>query len=82
MQYILAGILIYLIYRFITGFVWPVYKATTMVKKQFGAMKEQMERASETQNQGFSEPPASEKPNFDLGGEYIPFEEIKEQKKA
>lgn len=82
MQYIFVGILIYLIYRFITGFVLPVYKATSMVKKQFGSMKEQMEKAAESHNQGFSESTVTDKPNFDIGGEYIQFEEIKEQKKA
>jgi len=78
--YIIGGILIYLIYRFITGFVWPVYKATSGMKKQFENMRQQMER-DPAFNQG-TQPPSSsidEKPKFDPGGDYIPFEEVKEK---
>ena len=80
MSYILFGILLYLTYRFITGFVWPVYKATSMVKKQFNSMKDQMDRGNTPKGQGFMDKNNPEKPNFDIGGEYIPFEEIKETK--
>jgi hypothetical protein len=80
MTYLLTGILLYLLYRFITGFVWPVYKATGQVKKQFDAMKTQMNR-EENFDEGFSRSQGSfdDKPKFDPGGEYIPFEEIKEK---
>ena len=80
MSYILLGILLYLTYRFITGFVWPVYKATSMVKKQFNSMKDQMDRGNTPKGQRFMDKNNPEKPNFDIGGEYIPFEEIKETK--
>jgi hypothetical protein len=77
--YIIGGILIYLIYRFITGFVWPVYKATSGMKKQFEHMRRQMER-DPSYNQGpQQQSPVDEKPKFDPGGDYIPFEEIKEK---
>lgn len=75
MSYILWGILLYLLYRFITGFIWPVYKATSHVKKQFRNMQESMRM----QEQDPENPSGAnqEKPKFDIGGEYIPFEEIK-----
>jgi hypothetical protein len=52
-----------------------------MVKNQFNSMKEQMDKASENQHGHSSGARDSERPNFDIGGEYIPFEEIKDQKK-
>jgi hypothetical protein len=79
MQYILWALLIYLLYRFVTGFLWPVYKATTMVKKQFNAMKEQMENVNRQQEGASFTENRSAKPSFDPGGDYIPFEEVKEK---
>jgi hypothetical protein len=79
MQYLLWALLIYLVYRFITGFIWPVYKATTMVKKQFNAMREQMDEMNQRPDGPSSGTPVSEKPKFDPGGEYITFEEVKEK---
>jgi hypothetical protein len=45
MEYILIGFGIYILYRFVVGFLIPVIKTTNQVKKQFGAMKEKMEEA-------------------------------------
>lgn len=77
MAYILAGILLYLTYRFITGFLWPVYKAASTVKKQFDALKTQMDAQTTQKNYTEINSDLEEKPKYDLGGDYIPFEEIK-----
>lgn len=72
--------MIYLIYRFVTGFVWPVYKATSGMKKQFENIRRQMEQDpsfGEGEQKHRSE--IDEKPKFDPGGDYIPFEEVKEK---
>jgi hypothetical protein len=78
--YIIGGILIYLIYRFVTGFVWPVYKATSSMKQQFENMRRQMDQDPAFQH-GKKEHTShiDEKPRFDPGGDYIPFEEVKEK---
>lgn len=79
MSYVLIAILLYLAYRFITGFVMPVARTTTQVRKQFQNMKEQMEKAQQQQQSG-GRPPVQEtaqKPKFDVEGEYIPFEDVK-----
>jgi len=45
MQVILIAFGIYLLYRFIFGFLIPVINTTSQVKKQFSAMKEKMDEA-------------------------------------
>lgn len=80
MTYLLTVILLYLLYRFIAGFLWPVYKATSQVKKQFDAMKSQVNRDEMMEDATYNTRTTfDEKPKFDPGGEYIPFEEIKEK---
>ena len=70
----LAAIVIYLLYRFLTGFVLPVYKTTQQVKQQFNQMK--------TPGQGPAgqapPPPREAKPEpKPKASDYIDFEEIK-----
>lgn len=77
MLYIIVVVLLYIGYKFVTGFLWPVYKATSQVKKHFQTMQENMQNPES--NQSYSTPIESEKPKFDLGGEYIKYEEIKEK---
>jgi hypothetical protein len=80
MSYLLGGILLYLLYRFVTGFIWPVYKATSQVKKQFDTMRQQMRQQPFEQESTFTgKESIDEKPKFDPGGEYIPFVEIKDK---
>jgi hypothetical protein len=83
MNYILLAILFYLLYRFITGFVLPVAKTTSQVRKQFHNMKEQMNEAQRQHNGNNSNSASSngvdQKPKFDIEGEYIPFEELKDK---
>lgn len=69
-----------MVYRFIAGFVWPVYKATSGMKQQFDNLRRQMEQ-DPAFKQGQDQQPSTidEKPRYDPGGDYIPFEEIKEK---
>jgi hypothetical protein len=80
MNYIFYAILVYLLYRFITGFVLPVAKATSQVKKQFNAMHQHAE-AQQSNNQSYNRSTVNgvdQKPKYDVEGEYIKFEEIKD----
>ncbi len=67
MKIALYILLAYVLYRFVTGFVIPVYKTTKQVKKGFQQMQQQQTQAQPQQN---SEP---KKPI----GDYIEFEEEK-----
>ncbi len=79
MGYIFYAILIYLLYRFVAGFVIPVARTTSHVKKQFNSMKEQMETQQAGQQNGRSSVNGvDQKPKYDVEGEYIKFEEIKD----
>jgi hypothetical protein len=82
MGYLLAAFLIYLAFRFITGFLIPVVRTTSTVRKQFHAMKSQMEQAQQQyQQQQNGQHDHNAKPGtkgkYDIEGEYIPFEEVK-----
>jgi len=79
MTYLLLGIILFIAYRFITGFVIPVARTTSQVRQQFQSMKEQMEKGQQQQNSS-GRPITKEtaqKPKFDVEGEYIPFEDVK-----
>ena len=77
MNYIFYAFLIYLLYRFITGFVIPVVKTTSQVKKQFSAMHQQAEAEQQSQNSNRSTiNGVDQKPKYNVEGEYIKFEEI------
>ena len=79
MGYIFDIILVYLLYRFIVGFIIPVVRTTSHVKKQFNSMKEQMETQQAGQQNGRSSVNGvDQKPKYDVEGEYIKFEEIKD----
>lgn len=76
MTYIFLIILIYLAFRFITGFLIPVFRTTSRMRSQFNQMKQQMDEQQQGQH---ATPP--QKPRFDVEGEYIPFEEVNEKSK-
>jgi len=67
-------ILIYLLYRFIAGFVVPLFRASRHMRRQFNDIN--------SRQSGFSEKPPgpekepAEKPKGKVG-EYIDFEEVK-----
>ncbi|MEY4627962.1 MAG: hypothetical protein RLZZ595_288 [Bacteroidota bacterium] len=73
LRYILLGFAIYFAYRFIVGFVVPVYKTTKQVKKQFNAMREQQEQYAQGPT-----PTPEKKPQGVDKSDYIDFEEIKD----
>jgi len=79
MTYILTGILLYLSYRFITGFLLPVVRTTRRVKQQFNDMRQRMQQDEPSaSNSGYTTGTLpSEKPKFDVEGEYIQFEETR-----
>ncbi|MBX2924907.1 MAG: DUF4834 family protein [Chitinophagaceae bacterium] len=77
--YILLG---YVLYRFITGFVIPVFKAGGQIKKQFNEMQQRMQDQMERENTSASfRSPSSHNPPKSTHkadeGEYIDFEEVK-----
>jgi hypothetical protein len=73
LRYILLGFTIYFAYRFIVGFVVPVYKTTKQVKKQFNAMREQQEQYTQSPTPGPEKKSTRANKN-----DYIDFEEIKD----
>ena len=73
LRYILLGFTIYFAYRFIVGFVVPVYKTTKQVKKQFNAMREQQEQYTQS-----TTPEPEKKSTRANKSDYIDFEEIKD----
>ena len=84
MSYVLWAILAFIVFRFITGFVIPVVRTTSKVKKQFNAMRQQMEQAQQQYQQQAQGAQASQPTNapgtkgkYDIEGEYIPFEDVK-----
>ena len=92
MNVIFLAILFYLLYRFITGFLIPVFRTTRHVREQFSQMKgQQMNNqpgadanrqtgatGTSTQNTADDKSRRNRRPNTSKVGEYIDFEEIKE----
>ena len=77
MKVVLIAIGIYLLYRFIFGFVIPVINTTRQVKKQFSAMKEKVEETYKQQAPGTSahlDKTTSGKPG--AREDYIEYEEL------
>jgi len=75
--YLIMGFFVYLMVRFITGFIIPVVKTTRNLRKQFSGMREATEK---NDDQAVSKS-NNNTPKYDLGGEYIAFEEVKETPK-
>jgi hypothetical protein len=80
MNVFVLAILIYLLYRFIAGFLIPVIRTTSHVRQQFNSMNKQPQQEDQTVNgqrstgndQHNGTHPATPKV-----GEYIDFEEVK-----
>lgn len=77
--YILLG---YVLYRFITGFVIPVFRAGRQIKKQFNEMQERMHDQMQQENtqasfRSTAAPGTSKSEDKTTAGEYIDFEEVK-----
>ncbi len=75
MKYIFYILLGYVVYRFITGFLIPVFKTGKQIKKQFNQMQERMH--DNMQQQSAASPPPQQTSKTAPSGEYIDFEEIK-----
>jgi hypothetical protein len=92
MNVIFLAILFYLLYRFITGFLIPVFRTTRRMRDQFNQMKggpmnnqpgpgatgNSRGAGASTQNAGPKGSRANRRPNTAKVGEYIDFEEVKE----
>lgn len=76
-QAIFYIIVIYILYKFITGFLIPVIRATGQMKSNINQMKDQMKG---TQGPSTQEDLNTKKPNQPKPSkhDYIDFEEIKE----
>jgi predicted PurR-regulated permease PerM len=82
MNVFVLAILIYLLYRFIAGFLIPVIRTTSHVRQQFNQHAERSTQNAErpTQNAQSSTPDAqrsSQTSGASKVGEYIDFEEVK-----
>ena len=76
MKYIFYILLGFLLFRFITRFLFPVYKTGKHIKKQFDEMQQQMQDNVQQSATGAPPPPQSAS-NKKPEGEYIDFEEVK-----
>ena len=73
-KYILLGIFLYFMFRFLYDFIIPVVRTTKQVKKQFDAVREQQQQQFYQQQQ----PQASTKSASSVDeDDYIEFEEVK-----
>ena len=73
-KYILLGIFLYFMFRFLLDFIIPVVRTTKQVKKQFDAVREQQRQQFYQQQQ----PQASTKSASSVDkDDYIEFEEVK-----
>ena len=90
MNVFVLAILIYLLYRFIAGFLIPVIRTTSHVRQQFNNMNKQAQQEDHTVNQpppGFGGQNGQRSttntqgngthPGTQKVGEYIDFEEVK-----
>ncbi|HRN56258.1 MAG TPA: hypothetical protein PLL71_07390 [Agriterribacter sp.] len=76
MRYILYILLGYGLYRFITGFLFPVFRTGKQIKKQFDEMQQRMQDNTQQSSAG-SPPPRQQSARKSPVGEYIDFEEVK-----
>jgi hypothetical protein len=80
MNVFVLAILIYLLYRFIAGFLIPVIRTTSHVRQQFNNMNKQAQENGPTPNAQGPTPNSHQNgphPGASKVGEYIDFEEVK-----
>jgi hypothetical protein len=75
MNVFFLAILIYFLYKFITGFLIPVFRTTRHVRQQFTHMNGQP--GTKDQEKQAPDAPQPPPPNTAKVGEYIDFEEVK-----
>ncbi|MFT3748908.1 MAG: hypothetical protein QM768_11350 [Agriterribacter sp.] len=78
LKFLLYIFLGYFLFRFITGFLIPVFRTGRQIKKQFNDMQQRMEEQMRQQQATANNTQQAEKssPNAPVG-EYIDFEEVK-----
>ena len=76
MKYIFYILLGYVLYRFITGFLVPVFRTGRQIKKQFSDMQQRMHDQMQQQSSA-PPPPQQQSAKKSAAGEYIDFEEVK-----
>jgi len=76
---IFIGFLLYILYRFVFGFILPVYKATQNIKKGFRDIQEKANDHMRQQQVGQQnqQQPGNTSAKQESLGEYIDFEEVK-----
>jgi hypothetical protein len=79
MNVFVLAILIYLLYRFIAGFLIPVIRTTSHVRQQFNNMNKppQDDQTVNSQRSTVNEPRNGTHSGTSKVGEYIDFEEVK-----
>ena len=81
LQFIFWTILLYLLYRFVFGFLIPVITASKQMRGKIRQMQEQMkqqyEQQGQQQNYTDTSSASNAKPRDTSKGEYIDFEEVK-----
>ena len=77
LRYLFYAFLIYLAYRFVFGFVIPVYKTTRQVKKQFREMNQRMQDHVNQQQSSQQTSTPNPETTKHQAGDYIDFEEVK-----
>ena len=78
MNVFVLAILIYLLYRFVAGFLIPVIRTTSHVRQQFNNMNKQpQEGPSEAQGPTPNAQRSNQSSGTSKVGEYIDFEEVK-----
>ena len=80
LRFLIFLFLAYLLYRFIAGFLIPVYRTTRQVKKGFREMQEKMNeelRRREQERAGYQQATSQKQESRHVESDYIDFEEIK-----
>ena len=71
----------YFVYRFVFGFLVPIFRVSRQMKRQVREFQSHMQQAQQQQYQGHSQQQASAQqrpaPTQKKAGDYIDFEEIK-----
>jgi hypothetical protein len=77
MNVFVLAILIYLLYRFIGGFLIPLFRTTKNMRQQFHNMNNQGTPNAQGPTPNDPEPPPHANSTHSKVGEYIDFEEVK-----
>ena len=77
MNVFVLAILIYLLYRFIAGFLIPVIRTTSHVRQQFNNMNKQQEGPTPNAQRPTPNNQNGSQTGSPKVGEYIDFEEVK-----